>query len=540
MKQYDKERLYDAIIVGGGPAGLTAAIYLARARYRVLVLEKEQIGGQITITDEVVNYPGIERTSGRELAETMHRQAENFGAEFRFATVIGIGADGDVKTVMTDAGEYYGIGILLATGAHPRILGFVGETEHRGHGVAYCATCDGEFFTGCDIYVIGGGYAAAEESVFLTRYAKSVTILIREDDFTCAAAVAEPARRHEKITIFTNTVVEEVGGENRVDYIRYRNTKTGEVTKRHSNEPMGVFVFAGYVPESDLVRNTLSLDENGYIETDKGMTTDIAGIYAAGDVCVKPLRQVITAAGDGALAATSLERYISATREKCGVVVMKPSERENAKNDTGISGEIFSDDMAGELRALFEKMPKRMSLLLDLGDGAESDELEKYVRALASVTDKIDVRVNRNASPNTEPPCVRICDEDGTESGISFHGIPTGHEFTPFVLGIYAASGGASPLDTEIKKEIDNVKKSISVKIFVSLSCTMCPDTVISAGRIAAESPYVTLNVYDIRYFEELKKKYSIMSVPCIVINDDTVSFGKKNIGEIVKLIKKE
>ena len=250
------DNLYDVIVVGGGPAGLTAALYLARAKYRVLVLEKEQFGGQITITNEVVNYPGLGKVSGKTLTETMRRQAETFGAEFLLTPAIALQAEGNIKTVHTPLGDYQGLGILIATGAHPRIIGFKGEEEYKGRGVAYCATCDGEFFTGKEIFVVGGGYAAAEESVFLTKFARHVTILIRTDDFTCAAAVADPARKHDKITILTNTVVEEVSGENGLDYIRYKNIKTGEITEYRAKDgdTFGVFVFAGYSPDTTLVQ----------------------------------------------------------------------------------------------------------------------------------------------------------------------------------------------------------------------------------------------------------------------------------------------
>ena len=191
---------YDVIIVGGGPAGLTAALYLARAKYRVLVLEKDQFGGQISITHEVVNYPGIAKVSGKHLTETMQQQAASFGAEFMLAEATGFALSEDIKTVHTNRGDYRCFGILLATGAHPRMVGFQGEEEHKGRGVAYCATCDGEFFAGKEVFVIGGGYAAAEESVFLTKFARHVTILIRRDDFSCAASVSEQAKKHEKIT----------------------------------------------------------------------------------------------------------------------------------------------------------------------------------------------------------------------------------------------------------------------------------------------------------------------------------------------------
>ena len=266
----DTKNLYDVIIIGGGPAGLTAAIYLARARYRVLVLEKEQFGGQITITHEVVNYPGVGKTSGKQLTETMQQQAEAFGAEFQLAEATGLDLTGDVKTVRTGRGDFQCFGVLLATGAHPRMVGFKGEAEHKGRGVAYCATCDGEFFTGKEVFVVGGGFAAAEESVFLTKFARHVTILMLSEDFTCAEAAAEPARRHEKISILTTTELLEVAGENGLTYARWRNTQTNEETEYRSEngESFGVFVFAGYEPASGLVKGLVELDEKGYILTD--------------------------------------------------------------------------------------------------------------------------------------------------------------------------------------------------------------------------------------------------------------------------------
>ena len=323
------ENLYDVIIVGGGPAGLTAALYLARAKYRVLVLEKAQFGGQIAITHEVVNYPGIARTSGKALTDTIRQQAENFGAEFQLAEATGFTLAGDVKTVHTPQGEYRCFGILLATGAHPRTIGFLGEEEHKGRGVAYCATCDGEFFTGKEIFVVGGGYAAAEESVFLTKFARHVTVLVRKDDFSCAASVAEQAKNHEKITVLYHTVMEEVSGENGLNYARYKNTATGEVTEYKSEEGFGVFVFAGYAPATEAVKGMVELDTQGYIVTDASLKTSVEGVYAAGDVCIKPLRQVVTATGDGALAATELEKYVAAKHRKTGLRADAPVRKQN-------------------------------------------------------------------------------------------------------------------------------------------------------------------------------------------------------------------
>ena len=208
----DPKTFYDVVIVGGGPAGLTAGLYLARARYRVVIVEQDHFGGQVTITHQVVNYPGVAQASGAELTETMRRQAQSFGAEFLLAQVTGLDLTGDVKTVRTTRGALSCFGVLWATGAHPRKVGFAGEAAFQGRGVAYCATCDGEFFTGKDVFVVGGGFAAAEEAVFLTKYARHVTILIRGADFSCAPSVAQAARAHERITVLPHTQVEGVEG----------------------------------------------------------------------------------------------------------------------------------------------------------------------------------------------------------------------------------------------------------------------------------------------------------------------------------------
>ena len=302
----------DILVIGAGPAGLTAAIYLARARYRVLVLEKEQFGGQITITHEVVNYPGIGKTSGKALTDTMQQQAEAFGAEFMLTEATGLHLNGDIKTVRTGRGDFRCFGVLLATGAHPRMLGFPGEAEFRGRGVAYCATCDGEFFTGKEVFVVGGGFAAAEEAVFLTKYARHVTILVRSEDFTCAESVADGARNHPKITVHYNTEVEEVLGDATLRAIRYKNNRTGEVTEYRDpqGDNIGVFVFAGYAPATKLVQGLAELNEQGYVITDRNLKTSVDGLYAAGDVCIKQLRQVVTAVADGAVAAQYAEEYL--------------------------------------------------------------------------------------------------------------------------------------------------------------------------------------------------------------------------------------
>jgi len=539
------ENLYDVIVVGGGPAGLTAALYLARAKYRVLVLEKMQFGGQISITNEVVNYPGVEKISGQALTDTMQKQAETFGAEFLLAEATSFELDGDIKTVRTNRGDFRCFGVLLAPGAHPRTVGFRGEEEYKGRGVAYCATCDGEFFTGKDIYVVGGGYAAAEESVFLTKFARHVTVLIRKADFSCAASVAEQAKRHEKITVLTNTVLEEVSGSHGLHYARYRNTATGEVTEVRSpdGESFGVFVFAGYAPATEPLKGLLDLNEQGYIVTDAAQKTNVDGVYAAGDVCIKPLRQVVTATADGALAATELEKYVTTVQRKTGLRAAAPAAASGhadahiAPQTSGEDSPLFSPEMRQQLDTVFARMASPLLLKLYLDDRPVSGELNRFITALAELSDKLTVSVADGAAPGQGAPCVAVCKADGTETGLAFHGVPGGHEFTSFVLGLYNAAGPGQAIDSGVKQQIAALKGPVDMMILVTLSCSMCPDLVVAAQRIAAEHPCVTAHVYDIHHFPALRDRYQVMSVPCLVINGDKVSFGKKTIDEVLSLI---
>ena len=538
------DSLYDVVIVGGGPAGLTAALYLARAKYRVLVLEKEQFGGQISITHEVVNYPGITKTSGKALTDTIRQQAESFGGEFMLAEATGFDLNGDIKTVRTNQGDYRCFGILLATGAHPRTVGFQGEEEHKGRGVAYCATCDGEFFTGKEIFVVGGGYAAAEESVFLTKFASHVTILVRKDDFSCAASVADQAKNHKKITVLYNTVMEEVSGENGLTYARYKNTVTGEVAEYKSKETFGVFVFAGYAPATEAVKGIVELNEQGYIITDASQKTSAEGVYAAGDVCIKPLRQVVTATCDGALAATELEKYVSSVHRKTGLRADVPSVKQLEAavtvdtHEVKDSGELFTGEMRQQLDTVFTRMDRPLLLKLHLDSRPVSSELEQFVTALSALSGQLESEVYDREAEETFAPCVEVCRADGTPTGLAFHGVPSGHEFTSFVLGLYNAAGPGQALDDATREQIAAITDKTDLKILVTLSCTMCPDLVVAAQRIAAANPNVTAHVYDIRHFEHWKNKYNVMSVPCLVINDERVSFGKKTISQVLELIK--
>jgi len=542
----NQERLYDVVIVGAGPAGLSAAIYMARAKYKVLVLEKESIGGQITITSEIVNYPGVGQTSGKELTDTMRVQAESFGAEFAIAEVLNMDLEKDIKEIHTTQGVYQTLGIVLAVGANPRKLGFKGEREYQGRGVAYCATCDGEFFTGKDVFVIGGGFAAVEEGIFLTKYASHVTMIVRGEDFTCAKTVSDEVHEHEKISVRFFTELKEVTGSPMVTKARFYNNQTGEEWIHEDEKGFGVFVFAGYVPNTSWLPAAIDKNDQGYLLTDVNQKTNLDGVYAAGDVCVKNLRQVVTAVSDGATAATSLEKYVSELHGKLKIPefevkkkepVPKVQAAEGAAADTGNS--FLTAEIRQQLSGVFAKFESKVLIKAWLNDSPLAGEVSGFLGELEQLTDKVRW-VSATTADGTPPkhlPSLELCHEDGTSSGIHFHGVPGGHEFNSFVIALYNVAGPGQAIAPEIAEALGKINEDINVKILISLSCTMCPEVVMAAQRTAALSPHIQAEMFDLMHFPDLKEKYQVMSVPCMVINDKAVHFGKKNLQEVVNLI---
>lgn len=536
------DTVYDAIIVGGGPAGLSAAIYMARARFHVLVIEKEKMGGQITITSEVVNYPGIFHTSGEKLTSEMIRQAKAFGAEFLSADVTGLELEGDYKTVHTSRGDFKALGIIYAGGAHPRLAGFTGETEFRGHGVAYCATCDGEFFTGRTIFVIGGGYAAVEEGLFLTKYGKKIIMVIRGDDFSIDSAAVEELKEHPQVTILYHTQVEKVEGDSAVRRVVLKDRKTGEETVYTADDGdfYGVFVFVGYAPENGLLQGKVDLNPQGYVITDRDQKTNIDGVYAAGDICVKNLRQVVTAVSDGAVAATSLEKYLGSQYRKLHmkrtyVKKVEPKEEPKAEAAKAEEGAFLDDDTRGALKPVLDRFEKPITLRLYKDDSELSYEDEKLLKELVSLSDKVSYEM-KNAEPGLEHT-ISIVRNDGTEAGLYFHGVPGGHEFNSFILAMYNTAGPGQDIGEDNEKRIAAIQDKKDVTIAVSLSCTMCPDLVAAAERIAAASDKVTVHVYDLAHYPDLQNKYNIMSVPCLIVNDKDIHFGKKGVAELLDIL---
>lgn len=539
-------QIYDAVIIGGGPAGLTAAIYLARARYRVLVVEKDRFGGQITITHEVVNYPGVEFISGEALTETMRRQAQNFGAEFLLSEVTSLKLDGDIKEIITSKGTLSAFAVLIATGANPRKIGFQGEHHFRGRGVAYCATCDGEFFTGKELLVIGGGYASAEESMFLTRYASKVTVLVRKDCFSCAKSIADEVLQHPKINVLFNHELESVeGDESGIYKATLLNNKTHEkiIYTANNEESFGVFVFAGYEPNTSLVKDLVAVNEQGYIITDDCCQTNVPGVFAAGDVCIKPLRQVVTAVADGALAACAMEKIAASMHEKTGIVPEVPNAVRKAPEEgratytpRSEATSFITEDMLPQLNAVFERMANKLTLEVHSNGSESANELFNAMQELANLTDKLEaVKVDDNLE---DSPVVRLI-KDGKYTGLAFHGIPGGHEFTSFILSLYNAAGPGQAVDDNDLQVIQRIDKDFKLQVLVSLSCTMCPDLVVAAQRIASLNERVTSEVYDLNLFPHLRSQYKVMSVPCLVVNGEHVSFGRKNMSELLSYLQK-
>ena len=309
-------KIYDVIVLGAGPAGLTAGLYAGRARLSTLIIEKGQDGGQIAITNEIENYPGaqLEGESGPSLIARMTKQAEKFGAERARDSIKSVELTGDVKKLVGTKGEYYAKTVILATGAFPRPIGCKNEGKFVGKGISFCATCDAAFFEGMEVYVVGGGDAAVEEAMYLTKFARKVTIIHRRNELRAAKSIQEKAFKNEKLHFMWNTVVDEVDGEDDIlSKMIVKNTKTGELTTIEADEDdglFGLFGFIGLLPKSDLFEGVIDMDK-GYIKTDDNMHTNVEGVYAAGDIRVKSLRQVVTAAADGAIAAMQAEKYIA-------------------------------------------------------------------------------------------------------------------------------------------------------------------------------------------------------------------------------------
>lgn len=550
--------IYDLIIIGGGPAGLSAGLYAGRAKLRTLILEKEHTGGQITTTAEVVNYPGIVKTSGADLTSQMRIQAENFGVKFKTADVTDVDFNGEIKTIKTNVGDIEGRAVIIATGASPRKLGFPGEIEYGGRGVAYCSTCDGEFFKGLEVLVIGAGFAAAEEAIYLTRFAKKVIIIAREPEFTCAKSIGDKVKANKNIEIRFNTEVVEAVGDDLLRSVKLINNVTNETSEYYppkEDGTFGIFVFVGYQPQTDVFKGKVEMDRWGYILTNENMETNIKGVYAAGDLRPKMLRQVVTAVADGAIAATDAERYVASEKERLGIVddyvveekVEEKKEAPIAANVKPGKSALLNDALRGQIQGVLARFENKISLVSIVDENnAKSIELRDLVLDIADLGDKVEALIyKKGENPEMEDkvhtdkfPIVAILNKDSEYTGVKFHGVPGGHELNSFLIAMYNIAGPGQEINANVLNDIKSIDKKLNIKVGVSLSCHVCPDVVMAAQRIAIENPNIETEMLDLSHFPELKNKHKIMSVPAIIVNDEKVYFGGKKLEEIVKLLK--
>ena len=542
------EKIYDLIIIGGGPTGLTAGIYAGRAKLNVLILEKSSIGGQIYLTNEVANYPGIFATTGSNYAEQLKKQAEAFGVEIISGEVINMDFSKEIKEIRTSTDSYKGYSVLIATGASPRKLGFPGEEEYTGRGVAYCATCDGEFFTDMDVFVIGAGFAAAEEAMFLTKFARKVTVIAREPEFTCAKSIADKVLANPKIEVKFNTEILEANGDIQLRSAKFKNNVTNEIFEYKANEgeSFGIFVFIGYEPQSKLFKDIITLDNQGFIPTDEDLATNIEGVYAAGDIRPKKLRQLVTAVSDGATAAFSIEKYVHDLKGKLGV----EKDENGSKTTSEIKHPIkkfLDDNIQTQLKDIFAKFDKKVKVVLIKDpEIAKSIQMEEFLSEISSLSDKIDFHsLNKNENLELEKkvdaerfPTIAFFDQDNNFKGIKFSTLPGGHELNSFILALYNIAGAGQKISEESKKKIDGISTPQKIKIGVTLSCSRCPESVQSAQRIAIENSNIDVEVIDVFTFPKFREKFEIMSVPAIIIDDKLVGFGQKNIEQFLDLIK--
>ena len=539
------------------PSSAPTGIYAGRAKLNTLIIEKAEFGGQVNKTYDISNYPGARNSNGPKLMEEMRNQAEDFGVNFMSAEVLEVSLEGDVKTLKTDRGEIKGRSVVIATGASPRKLGFKGEEEFTGRGVAYCSTCDGQFFEGLEVFVIGAGFAAAEEAMFLTKFATKVTVIAREPEFTCAKSIADKVLAHPKVEVKFNTEILEANGTEMINYAKFINNKTGETFEYNAKKEdgsFGIFVFVGYAPQSQLFKGILELDKFGYIVTNENMETNIQGVYVAGDLRPKALRQIVTAVSDGAIAATSAERYVIELKEKLGIkdeYEPKKVEKKEFKNvdldNVSKRSKLLNDGLRSQLKGVLARLEKNVTLVSIVDESnSKSIELRDLILDIADLDERVNAEVyNKGENVEVENkihadkyPVVALLDSDKKYSGVKFHGVPGGHELNSFILAIYNLGSAGQQISEETLNNIKKIDKDINIKVCVSLSCHLCPDVVVSSQRIAIENEKVQAEMIDISNFKEIKDKFKVMSVPAIIVNDEQIYFGAKKIDEIINLIK--
>lgn len=548
-----EQQIYDLIILGSGCAGLTAGIYAGRAQLHTLILESGTLGGQAATTNEIGNYPGVPDASGPELMARMLEQAKSFGAEFRACAVHSVQLAGPKKRVETSAGTFEAYAVILATGATPRKLGFEGEDEFRGRGVGYCATCDGFFFQGKDIFVVGGGNSAAEEALYLTRFGKKVTMLVRKDAFRCEKTTAQKVLDHPKIEVKFNTELIRAYGDETLKGAELKNNRTGEITTYTVPEGdgmFGIFVFVGYQPASGLFQGQVELDDAGYIITNDRMETSLPGVYAAGDIRPKELRQLVTAVSDGAIAAAQAGTYILREKERLGIAHTAPpaaQSHSHGQAEAGApSGGFLTEELLDQVRPIFARLERDVTLVMAGDpDDAKCRELRDMLEQLCRESPRLSLQVYSKGDPACPVdfdrwPAFALCGEDGRYSGVKFSGIPGGHEFNSLIFAIYNCAGPGQDTAPALKERASAIQEPTRLQVAVSLSCHFCPEVVIAAQHLALMNPQVEAEMVDVGLFQDFQSKYRLMSVPALIINGKSALFGPQSMEQIMDAVEEE
>lgn len=546
------KHLYDLIIVGAGPAGLSAGLYAGRATLDTLILEGDTVGGQVTTTSVVYNYPAVEKVDGTQLMNQMQKQVTDFGVTIAHDQVEKYQLADEVKLLVGKSGqEYRARSVIIATGAQPRTVGFSGEDEFRGRGVAYCSTCDGELFSGLQIFVIGGGYAAAEEADYLSRFGKHVTVLVRGDHFSCPPLMAARALNNPKVSVKYNTEVKQVTGDDYVTAATLVNNKTGEETVYHVDDgdnTFGIFIYVGTKPATEKLQGLVDLNDQGYIKAAADGATNVPGVYAAGDVIVKNLRQIITAASDGAVAATAAEQYVTAQKQRQGVPIHtapaktatqpvgQTTDLEHQEKVSPHQGNWLTAEIDSQLKPIFARLTKPVTLEVNTDGRALSQQLLSFTTEFASLDDHLTVKTKEGQGELL--PLLKLLDADGQDTGLHYAGIPTGHELNSLVLGVYNVAGPGQTIDPALADRIKRLPAA-KIRIGVSLTCHFCPDVVAACQRMASLNPGITATMIDLQHFPDLRKSKKIMSVPATVINDAPVIFGSQSLEQLVAAVEK-
>ncbi len=546
------KHLYDLIIVGAGPAGLSAGLYAGRATLDTLILEGDTVGGQVTTTSVVYNYPAVEKVDGTQLMNQMQKQVTDFGVTIAHDQVEKYQLADEVKLLVGKSGqEYRARSVIIATGAQPRTVGFSGEDEFRGRGVAYCSTCDGELFSGLQIFVIGGGYAAAEEADYLSRFGKHVTVLVRGDHFSCPPLMAARALNNPKVSVKYNTEVKQVTGDDYVTAATLVNNKTGEETVYHVDDgdnTFGIFIYVGTKPATEKLQGLVDLNDQGYIKATADGATNVPGVYAAGDVIVKKLRQIITAASDGAVAATAAEQYVTAQKQRQGVPIHtvpvktatqpvgQTTDLEHQEKVSPHQGNWLTAEIDSQLKPIFARLTKPVTLEVNTDGSALSQQLLSFTTEFARLDDHLTVKTKEGQGELL--PLLKLLDADGQDTGLHYAGIPTGHELNSLVLGVYNVAGPGQTIDPALADRIKRLPAA-KIRIGVSLTCHFCPDVVAACQRMASLNPGITATMIDLQHFPDLRKSKKIMSVPATMINDAPVIFGSQSLEQLVAAVEK-